>query len=264
MVADWIAAGLDPEQQHALRAVARARARRAVPAAVDDDSDAVARAGADLQGTAGAAHGEGPVDARVSRLSAAADRRRHHLRRALRAGRRGPGARTSSCARDRAPLPQLLRRGLRRAAAAADDVPAAAGPRQPEDEQELSATRSTSSDDAETVEKKVRQMYTDPEAGPRRHPRHGRGQPGLHLPRRVQPRHRRGRRPEGALSRRQGRRRRGEDEAGEGAERLSRSDPRAARRGAREAGAAAARSCTRARRRRASSPRRRWIASGTR
>ena len=47
------------------------------------------------------------------------------------------------------------------------------------------------SDDAETVEKKVRQMYTDPEAGPRRHSRHGRRQPGVHVPRRVQSRTRR-------------------------------------------------------------------------
>ena len=37
-------------------------------------------------------------------------------------------------------------------------------------------------DDAEAVTKKVRQMYTDPEAGPRRHPGHRRGQSGLHVP----------------------------------------------------------------------------------
>ena len=35
MVADWIAAGLDPGDEHALHPVARARARRAVSAAVD-------------------------------------------------------------------------------------------------------------------------------------------------------------------------------------------------------------------------------------
>ena len=40
-------------------------------------------------------------------------------------------------ARSRAPLPQLLRRGVRRAAAAADADAAAARARQPEDEQEL-------------------------------------------------------------------------------------------------------------------------------
>ena len=74
------------------------------------------------------------------------------------------------------------------------------------------------------------QMYTDPEARPRRHPGHRRRQPGVHLSRRVQPGHRGGRRSEGALPRRQGRRRRGEDEAGHRAERLSRSDSRAPRR----------------------------------
>ncbi len=137
MVADWIAAGLDPERSTLLRAVAGAGARRAVPAAVDDGADAVARARADLQGADGAADGEGSVDARLPRLSAAADRRRHHLRRALRAGRRGSGAAPGAEPRDRAPLPQLLRRALRRAAAAADAVPAAARARQPEDEQEL-------------------------------------------------------------------------------------------------------------------------------
>ncbi len=66
MAADWIAAGLDPGAQHAVRPVARARARRAVSAALDDDADSVARAGADLQGADRAAGGEGPVDARAS------------------------------------------------------------------------------------------------------------------------------------------------------------------------------------------------------
>ena len=44
-------------------------------------------------------------------------------------------------------------------------------------------------DDAETVRKKVMQMYTDPEEGPCRHPRHRRRQSGLHVPRRVQSQH---------------------------------------------------------------------------
>ena len=37
------------------------------------------------------------------------------------------------------------------------------------------------SDTAEEVTKKVMQMYTDPEARPRRHPRHRRRQSGVHL-----------------------------------------------------------------------------------
>ena len=59
MAADWIAAGLDPEREHAVHPVARAGARRAVSAAVDDDSDSMARAGADLQGADRAAGREG-------------------------------------------------------------------------------------------------------------------------------------------------------------------------------------------------------------
>ena len=86
------------------------------------------------------------------------------------------------------------------------------------------------SDDAETVQKKVMQMYTDPKRVRADIPGHGRRQPGVHVSRRLQPGHRRGRRPQGAVPRRQGRRRRGEDEAGEGAERASRADARAPRR----------------------------------
>ncbi len=74
---------------------------------------------------------------RLPRLSAAPDGRRHHLRRALRAGGRGPGAAPRALARGRAAVPQLLRRGLRRAAAAAHADAAPAGSRQPQDEQEL-------------------------------------------------------------------------------------------------------------------------------
>ena len=92
------------------------------------------------------------------------------------------------------------------------------------------------SDTAEDVVKKVRQMYTDPEARARGHSRHGRGQSGVHLSRRVQPESRRSRGSEGALSGRQGRRRRGEDEAGGGHQRDARSDSRAPARRARAAG----------------------------
>ena len=91
------------------------------------------------------------------------------------------------------------------------------------------------SDSAETVKQKVRQMYTGSEAGPRRHPGHGRGQSGLHLPRRLQPERRRGRRFEGALSCRQGRRRRGEDEARRCAEQRPRADAPASGRRPRQA-----------------------------
>ena len=132
-----------PRAQHAVRPVARARARRAVPAAVDDRADPVARARADLQGADGAAGREGPLDARVPRLSAAADGGRHHLRRAVRAGRRGSGAAPGAVSRDRAAVPQLLRRAVRRAAAAADAGAAPAGARQPQDVARATATPST-------------------------------------------------------------------------------------------------------------------------
>ena len=91
------------------------------------------------------------------------------------------------------------------------------------------------SDDAETVRKKVMQMYTDPKRVRADIPGTVEGNPGVHVSRRLQPGRRGSRRPEGPLPRRQGRRRRGEDQAGEGAERASRTDARAARRDHRQA-----------------------------
>ena len=85
------------------------------------------------------------------------------------------------------------------------------------------------SDDAEVGAEEGDADVHGPQTRPRRRAGDGRGQSRVHLPRRVQPRHGGGRRPEGALSRRQGRRRRGQDQAGEGAERASRSDARAPR-----------------------------------
>ena len=70
------------------------------------------------------------------------------------------------------------------------------------------------SDDAKTVHAAGDEHVHRPQPHPRRRPRHGRGQPGLRLPRRLQPQQGRGRGPQGALSRRQGRRRRGQGEAG--------------------------------------------------
>ena len=67
------------------------------------------------------------------------------------------------------------------------------------------------------------------EARPRGHPRHGRRQSGVRLPRRVQSEPRRGGGSEDALPRGQGRRRRGEDQAGRGHQRAARSDSRARR-----------------------------------
>ena len=136
-VADWIGAGIDPEKstlfvqslvpEHAelyllLQMITPIPWLERVPT-YKEQMEQLAE--------------QGPVEPRLSRLSAAADGRRHHLQRALRAGRRRSGAAPRALARGRAALPQLLRRGLRRAAAAADADAPAAGPRQPQDEQEL-------------------------------------------------------------------------------------------------------------------------------
>ena len=61
-VADWIGAGIDPGAQHHLHSVARARARRAVPAAADGHAHSLARARPHLQGAEGAAHRTRPVE----------------------------------------------------------------------------------------------------------------------------------------------------------------------------------------------------------
>ena len=95
-------------EEHDLRPVARAGARRALSAVPDGDADPVARARADLQGTDRAAERPRPVEHRLSRLPAAAGGGHRHLRRALGAGRRGSGAAPRAVARGRAPLQQLL------------------------------------------------------------------------------------------------------------------------------------------------------------
>src|SRR5439155_11547165 len=63
-----------------------------------------------------------------------------------------------------------------------------------------------------------------PETRARRYPRHGGGQSGVHVSRRVQPGYRRSRGSQSALSSRESGRRRGEDEAGPCVERSSGTD----------------------------------------
>ena len=136
-VADWIAAGIDPEQstlfvqslvpEHAelyllLQMVTPIPWLERVPT-YKEQIEQLAEKDLSNLGFLG--------------LSAAADGRRDHLQRALRAGRRGSGAASRALARSRPPVPQLLWRDLRRAAAAPHADAAAAGSRQPEDEQEL-------------------------------------------------------------------------------------------------------------------------------
>ena len=70
------------------------------------------------------------------------------------------------------------------------------------------------SDDAETVRKKVMQMYTDPKRVRADIPGTVEGNPVFMYHDAFNPDTARGRRPQGALPRRQGRRRRGEEEAG--------------------------------------------------
>ena len=98
-----------PRALHALHPEPGARARGAAPAALDGHAAAVAGAGADLQGAAAAPAGEGPLDLRLPRLPAAADRGHHHLQGGRGAGGRGPGPAHRADPRDRAPLQQLLR-----------------------------------------------------------------------------------------------------------------------------------------------------------
>ena len=109
MVIDWLASGVDPSQADAVHPVARSRARRAAPAALDDHAAGLAGARADLQGSAGEAVRPRSVDLRLSRLSAAAGRRHPDLPRDPGAGGRGPGAAHRVHARGRAPLQPHLR-----------------------------------------------------------------------------------------------------------------------------------------------------------
>ena len=87
------------------------------------------------------------------------------------------------------------------------------------------------SDDAETVRKKVMQMYTDPKRVRADIPGTVEGNPVFMYHDAFNPDAAEVDDLKDALPRRQGRRRRGEDEAGEGAERASRADARAPRRG---------------------------------
>ena len=191
--------GHRPRALDAVRPVAGAGARRAGAPARHDHADPVAGARADLQGTDGPARRARSLVDRLPRLSAAADGRRHHLQRALRAGGRRSGAASRALARDRPAVPQLLRRGVRRAAAAAHGRAAAARPRQPQDEQELRQHHRPDGRCGDGEEEGPADVH-GPEARARRHPGHGRGQSGVHLPRRVQPERRGGGRPEGSAT----------------------------------------------------------------
>ena len=93
----------------ALHPVARAGARRTLPAAVDGHAARLARTRADLQGPAGEAQRPRPRDLRLPRLSAAAGRRHPDLPRHHGAGGRGPGPARRDDARDRAPLQPPVR-----------------------------------------------------------------------------------------------------------------------------------------------------------
>ena len=250
-VADWIAAGVDPERSTIFVQSLVPEHAELLPAALDGRADPLARARADLQGAAGAAHREGSVHARVPRLSAAADRRRRDVRRA------------ASCrsARIRCAHLELSREAVRRFNQFYGEVLVEPQPlltpvsRLPGlDNRKMSKSYGNTidlTDDAETVTKKVRQMYTDPKRIRADIPARSKAiRSSCTMTRST--RHRRGRGSEGALPGRQGRRRRGEDEAGEGDERAPRADPRAAARGPGQARPASARSSSKARARRAS------------
>ena len=108
-------------EEHVLRPVAGAGARRAVPAAVDGRAGAVARARADLQGAAGEPEGEGSVDASASSAIRCCrpPTSRSTTRTFVPVGE-DQVAHLELSREVGAPLQQLLRRRARRAAAAAD------------------------------------------------------------------------------------------------------------------------------------------------
>ena len=114
------------------------------------------------------------------------------------------------------------------------------------------------SDDAETVRKKVMQMYTDPKRVRADMPGTVEGNPVFIYHDAFNPNTAEVDDLKARYRARQGRRRRGEAEAGGGAERRARSAARAARRDASRARAASARSSRRARRAPARSRSRRW------
>ena len=161
-VADWIAAGVDPERSTIFIQSLVPEHAELSPAALDGRADPMARARADLQGAAGAAHGEGSVDARLPRLPAPAD-----------GGRRRcttPGSCRS--ARTRCPHLELSREVVRRfhqfyGEMLVEPQPLLTPvPRLPGlDNRKMSKSYGNTidlTDDAEAVVKKVRQMYTDP------------------------------------------------------------------------------------------------------
>ena len=215
-VADWIARGPRSREEHDLRPVARARTRRAVPAAVDGRAGAVARARADLQGTAGEAR-----RTRTSRRSGFSDIRccrrptsRCTTRASCRSARirwRTSNSRAKSCAASTSssasvlvePQPLLTH------------VRAAAGPRRrQEDEQELRQHDRPGGQRGGREEESACGCTRIPKRVRADIPGTVEGNPVFIYHDAFNPEHGRGRGPEGALSRRQGRRRRGEDEAG--------------------------------------------------
>ena len=92
-----------------LHPVARAGARRARAAARHDHAGRLARARADLQGSAAEARRSRSLQLRLPRLSGDAGRRHPDLPREHGAGRRGPGVAHRARARARAPLQLHLR-----------------------------------------------------------------------------------------------------------------------------------------------------------
>ena len=136
--------------------------------------------------------GPRPRDLRLPRLPAAAGRRHPDLQGRLRAGGRGPGAARRAHARGGAPLQPPLRRQARRPRRRALVKPVlvepqplltslrpAAGPRRPEDEQELRQRHRPGRRRRGGAQEGDEHVH-GPEADPGRHPGHRRGQPRVH------------------------------------------------------------------------------------
>ena len=237
-VADWIGAGLDPEKSTFFVQSLVPEHAELYLLLVDGRAGAVARAGADLQGAAGersrtrTCRPSGSWATRCCRPPTWRCTTRGSCRSARIRSRtsswraRSCGASTTSSAgREVLVEPQPLLTTFAR-------LPGLDG------DKKMSKSLGNTihlSDSADEVKKKVMRMYTDPKRVRADIPGTVEGNPVFTYHDAFNPNTAEVEDLEGAVPRRQGRRRRGEDEAGQRAERASRSDSRAARGGAREA-----------------------------
>ena len=204
MVLDYLSVGIDPEKSTIFLQSGVYRDLRTQPDLRDDDQRGAAGARAEPEG-----HGDrrqpGLDAVRLARLSRCckpptsccraptSSRSARTTSRTSKSRARSPGASISCTGRRarRRHLPDPRRADRRRAFADRDG-------RAGQDEQ-VARQRHLPERRREDRQREGARHVHRPEPHPRRHPRSRRGQPGLHLPRRLQPERRGGQRPEGAL-----------------------------------------------------------------